>query len=211
MDSELVFRFFGKQAWTCYLAGHILTFRQTLMSHAEIQSFRIPSQTIFSECRIYQQWQQLYLKKDVRYREIALPGLKDTGTLQGLTGCFLHTTLVILRFAAALSGFYRLQEWAAQKRLQTDSFSFEPEACGAHEAFTSIGLARVKVGDIQAAIQSLKASCRVHPCPHTTSFGLRRSLRDALLAYPEAKEAVEEYDSFAREFGGKRYWESLKH
>jgi len=181
------------------------------MGQGEIRSLPIPTETIFAECRIYQQWQELYFKKDERHRKIELPGPKEPATLRGLMGCFLHTTLVILRFSATLLGFYRLQEWAAKKRIQTDSFSFEPEACGAHEAFTSMGLARLKTGDIEGAIQGLRASCRVHPCAHTTSFGLRRSLRDALMPYLEAKEVVEEYDSFARQFGGKRYWDSVRH
>ncbi len=180
------------------------------MSKAGIRPLPIPTETIFVECRIYKQWEELYLRKGQKHTEIELPKLKATPGPRGLTGSFLHTILVILRSAAMLLGLYRIQEWASWKRIETDSFSYEPEACGMHSAFTNIGLARLELKDLDGAIHSLRASCRVHPCPHTTSFGLKRSLRNALVPYVEAKEAIAEFDSFAREFGGKQYWNSLR-
>lgn len=180
------------------------------MSKAAIHPLPIPAEIIFAECQIYKQWQHLYLSKDGSHKRIELPQLKDTPELRGLLGTFLHSILVALRSAAMLLRLYRIQEWASWKRIETDRLSFEPEACGMHTAFTGVGLARLRLRDLDGAIQSLRASCRVHPCPHTTSFGLHRSLRNSLASYAEASEAVEEYDSLAREFGGKRYWDSIR-
>lgn len=168
----------------------------------------ISDEVILAECRIYKHWEPLYLKRDGSHKEIELPKFVDTTDLRGLGGFFLHGVLAVVRSTASLFRFYGIQERTSWKRIETDCFSFEPEACGMHSAFTHIGLARLGRKDLEGAIQSLSASCRVRPCPHTSSFGLYRSLRNALYSYTEAREAVAEYDSFAREFGGKRYWDS---
>jgi len=180
------------------------------VAKVRIQPLPILPETIIGECRVYREWQQLYLRKDGSHKEIELPKLKNTPDLRGLYGLLLHSILAVLRSAAIFLSSYRISQWASWKRIETDGLSFEPEACGMHSAFTNIGLARLKLRDLEGAIQSLKASCRVRPCPHTTSFGLHRSLRNELARYSEAKKAVEEYDSFAREFGGKRYLDSLR-
>ena len=181
-----------------------------MMSSFEIQPFPIPSEKTFDECRIYKEWQQLYFEHDERHKEIKLPTLKHTSTLYGLVGCILHTVFSIMWFLANQLRFYKIQEWTAQKRIETDRFSIEPEACGAHSAFTRLGIARLHLGAVDDAIQCLSASCRVHPCPHTNAYGLQRSLRNALLPFREATEAIKDFDVFTKEFGGKRYIESLE-
>ena len=86
------------------------------MTKATIQPLSISAETIFDECRIYKQWEEVYLNKDGKHKEIELPELEDTPDLRGLIGSLLHTILAVLRSTAIFLRLYRIQEWAAWKR-----------------------------------------------------------------------------------------------
>jgi len=66
---------------------------------------------------------------------------------------------------------------------------------------------------VSNAIECLRRSWHVHPCPHDTSFGLSLGLWIALAGIPEAEPARAEYEDMARlfapHFGMPRERESL--
>jgi hypothetical protein len=67
-----------------------------------------------------------------------------------------------------------------------DRFSLEPASCGLNRAYTRLGLARLGSGDELGAVDCLRKSWRVHPCPHNTTFGLRPELWNAVATMPGA-------------------------
>lgn len=123
--------------------------------------------------------------------------LKQASMYKLILGMVVHTTIWLLRFVS-----YKIRFWYGVRlftlaRIRTDNISFEPCQCGLNEAYTFLGIARLQSGDIEGAIKTLKLSALVWPCPHNTSFGLRLRLARDLEPYPEAKEAVKEYNQLA--------------
>ena len=100
----------------------------------------------------------------------------------------------------------RAQERLAANSIRTDEHSPEPMSCGIHKAYTRYGLARLAQGDVVSAIQSLSYSTKVHPCLHTTTYGLSYALRNRLLSYAEAEEAIQLFDVIAWRFGGHEWY-----
>lgn len=115
----------------------------------------------------------------------------------------IHLPLWILRMLFSNLHFWYGVKLFSKFRVLTDSFSYEPIQCGLNDAYTSLGFAMLKSGDVSGAIQALKLSGFVWPCPHNSSFGLRYRLVKALEAHPEAKSAVDEYKEIAKLFNGQ--------
>lgn len=107
--------------------------------------------------------------------------------------------LGVARLGAAI-GSAHLRLWSARQRIRTDKYWYEPATCSLNTAFTDLGLALLELGDVPAAVESLRRSWHVHPCPHNTSFGLSDRLWKALEFAPEANEARAEYEAVARRF-----------
>lgn len=132
-----------------------------------------------------------------------LPALPDPAAASGMRACYgLASRLVLLcaqraGMACACPG---LQLWSARHRILTDKYWYEPARCSLNHAFTDLGLALLEMGDVPGAVECLRRSWRVYPCPHNTSFGLSPRLWKALEDVPEAAAARSEYERIARRF-----------
>ncbi len=89
-----------------------------------------------------------------------------------LAAAAVRACLIFLAALARLLGPRSLQLWAAGRVLTLDRLSLEPARCGLNRAYTRLGLAKLAAGDQLSAIACLRNSWHVHPCPHSTSFGL---------------------------------------
>lgn len=99
-------------------------------------------------------------------------------------------------------GMPSLSIWASKTSIRYDQLYWEPISCGWNNSYTNMGLGYLKVGNIEKAIECLSRSWRVYPCPHNTTYGLKSKLCKKLLEYPEAKDAVVEYQSIWKKFKG---------
>jgi hypothetical protein len=116
------------------------------------------------------------------------------------TGLVLHLTLKVIGSAARSVGAHAIRAWTAQKRIDLDHLWYEPGACGLNSAWTDLGLAMAARGLYSGAAECLGRSWRVHPCPHSTSFGLSRRLVEFLRQAGAVPEAVQEYERIAKLF-----------
>ena len=108
-------------------------------------------------------------------------------------GTLLHGLLFFLIAISKQIRLWWLVLFFAKIRIVTDSWSFEPRQCGYNQAYTLVGLYRLRNKNVSGAITALKESWQVYPCPHNTTFGLSRELIVQLSKYPEAKLAIAEY------------------
>lgn len=112
----------------------------------------------------------------------------------------LHSTLYAIRIIAKKLALWPIVGFCAYLRIKTDQWSFEPRQCGYNDAYTILGLYRLRQKNIQGAIEALNESWRVWPCPHNSSFGLKRALADQLERHEEARTSVIEYNEIAKYF-----------
>jgi hypothetical protein len=121
-----------------------------------------------------------------------------------LLGVPLLLPLKLAGLTSRLLPLRALERWAARKRIEYDHLWYGPMACGLNSAWTDLGLAMAASGDYAAAVNCLRQSWHVHPCPHSTTFGLQRRLLDRLrgaaLTNQAVAEAVEEYEHVAGAF-----------
>jgi hypothetical protein len=132
-----------------------------------------------------------------------LPQPTRAGAPRSLVGVVMHSTSSFLLALSEMLGIVRAQEWFAKKSITTDEHSSEPMSCGIHNAYTQYGLARLAQGDVISAIQSLSYSTKIHPCLHTTTYGLSYTLRNRLMSYAEAEDAIQLFDVIAWRFSGR--------
>jgi hypothetical protein len=118
----------------------------------------------------------------------------------GLVGTILHLLVWIAIGLAQLLRVHAVTAALSELRIKTDHLSFEPRSCGLNAAYTTLGLARLAMKDLVGAIHSLDWSWRVHPCPHNSSYGLKRKLALALSRYPEAESTVRDYVRIGKKF-----------
>ncbi len=118
---------------------------------------------------------------------------EDSNFLGGLLGTLFHFFLAVIRYFVFKLRFWSGVQWIAKLRIKTDQFSIEPGQCGLNVAYTYLGLSRLKKQDILGAVEALRLSGLVWPCPHNTTFGLKRGLANALKPYPEAQRVIDEY------------------
>ena len=135
-----------------------------------------------------------------------LPRSAETKKSRLLPGAVLHLTSKLLLKLSGMLGMVKAQERLAGNLIRTDDYSKEPMSCDLHNAYTRYGLSCLAHGDVTLAIQSLVYSAKIRPCPHTISFGLSSSLRNRLLPYDEAEEAIQLYDVVARRFSGREWY-----
>ena len=114
---------------------------------------------------------------------------------------------VILQYVtrAARQAAERLRLWSlvvSLARFQTRSVGWGVDSthCRLNEAYDSLGYALLQYGDVSQSICCLAKAWRVYPCPHNTSFGLRKRLVNALRNHADAADVVAQYDRFAQEF-----------
>jgi hypothetical protein len=166
----------------------------------------IPDKVIISELKQYHAYNKA-LRAGVPKRERpSLPHPTQTRMSRSLVGVALHSTNLMLLSISEMLGMVRAQEWFARNSIRTDEYSTEPMSCGVHKAYTRYGLARLAQNDVISAIQSLSYSAKIHPCLHTTTYGLSNTLRNRLMAYAEAEDAVQLFDVIAWEFRGQKLY-----
>jgi len=165
----------------------------------------VPDKIIIEELKLYNAYNKA-LRIGVPKRERpSLPRPTKQKTSLLLLGAVLHSTIYILLSLSEMLGFVKVQEWLARNRITTDEFSSEPMSCGIHNAYTKYGIACLTHGNVTLAIQSLIYSIKIHPCLHSTLYGLSYVLRNKLMTYTEAEEAIQLFDVVARRFS-EREW-----
>jgi hypothetical protein len=135
-----------------------------------------------------------------------LPQPAKIRTSRSLLGAMLYSVNSILLSLSEMLGMVRAQEWLARNSIKTDDYSSEPMSCGIHKAYTKYGLARLAQNDVVSAIQSMSYSAKIHPCLHTTTTGLSYALRNSLLSYAEAEDAIQLFDVIAWRFSGQKLY-----
>lgn len=158
---------------------------------------------ILAECAAFRAFRAAYQRGARGAQLPLLPRATIASPLKVfLVSTLLHSLLRVLEALTATLGLGPLARWLVGLRIRTDHLSWEPGACGLHQAHTRLGVIQARSGDLDRAIESLERSWHVHPCPHTTSaYGLMRSLRNTLAEHEAAAEAVAEFDAMARAFG----------
>lgn len=108
-------------------------------------------------------------------------------------GLVLHIFLWAVIKIGLILNLTALAIWGSKVSIKYDHLWWEPKSCGLNNAYTNLGMAYLKSGNITKAIRCLENSWRVFPCPHNTSYGLKLNLFKKLRNYSEAKDAVTEY------------------
>jgi len=166
----------------------------------------IPDKIIIRELKQYHAYNAALRAGAPKSERPSLPHVTRTKASRSLLREMLYSTNSILLSVSENLGMVRAQEWLANNSIRTDEYSSEPMSCGIHNAYTKYGLARLAKNDVVSAIQSLSYSTKIHPCLHTTALGLSNTLRNRLLSYGEAEDAIKLFDVIAWEFSGqKRY------
>jgi len=166
----------------------------------------VADKIIIGELRLYHAYENALRRGIPENERPPLPLPKKLDTSELLLGVALHSTLSILLRLSGMLGMVKAQEWLARNRITTDKYSSEPMSCGIHKAYTTYGLARLAQGDVVSAIQSLSYSTKVHPCLHSTTYGLSYTLRNRLLSYAEAEDAIQLFDVVAWRFSGQEWY-----
>ncbi len=173
---------------------------------AEIFVDYVPSRTILKEINQYRAYEKAFRIGIPNNKKQHHPQLKELKTSKLLLGKIIHSTNYILLRLSKVFGMVKAQEWLARNRIRTDEYSSEPMSCGIHCAYTKYGLACLAQGDVTLAIQSLIYSLKIHPCPHLMSYGLLYALRNKLVSYTEAEEAIQLFDEAAYSFSWKKWY-----
>ena len=160
---------------------------------------------ILPELKQYQKFQQDYLSGKTEKECSCLPENKDAPQKPShcILGMLIHSIILISIELSALLRIKIFVAFFAKLRIATDRYSFEPLSCGYNYAYTKLGLVLLSQNDVAGAINCLDASWRVHPCPHNTSYGLKRALVSKLKDYPEASIVVAQYLTIGKQFV---YW-----
>jgi hypothetical protein len=153
---------------------------------------------ISRELEAWRRWYGAWQRK-----ERPLPPLPEPAGASGVRFCWGLASRLALAGVAQVGGRIgspRVQAWSARQRIRTDGLWFETAACALNSAYTDLGLALLEMGDVPGAVECLRRSSKVRPCPHNTSFGPSARLWWALASVPEAAEARAEYERVARRF-----------
>jgi hypothetical protein len=170
----------------------------------------VADKIIIRELRLYHAYENALRRGVPEHERPPLPQPKKMETSDSLLGVVLHSTIYILLSLSEMLGMVKAQEWLARNRITTDKYSPEPMSCGIHKAYTTYGLARLAQGDVVSAIQSLSYSTKVHPCHHSTTYGLSYTLRNRLLSCAEAGDAIQLFDLVAWRFSGQEWYRQQK-
>jgi hypothetical protein len=108
--------------------------------------------------------------------------------------------LVALGWTARKMRIARLRQWCARMRIRLDRMVLCRAGCSFNQAITELGLAVLETGAVPGAIECLRRSWHVHPCPHNVSSGLSPNLWIALAGISEAEPIRMEYEKMARLF-----------
>ena len=123
-------------------------------------------------------------------------------------GILLMPAISLSLFFSKIFRLHKLRERLARLRIKADIFSYEPVSCGLNAAYTELGLALLAQGKLPEAIECLDLSWKVHPCPHNTTFGLRRGLVARLKEFPDASQSVNQYIRMGKRFNLRpKNWE----
>jgi tetratricopeptide (TPR) repeat protein len=149
---------------------------------------------------IYRNWLSGPEPADNLPDEIRRLGENGPTGIRSLVGMMLQLFLVLTSEFGLVLGIPKIAIWASRASVKYDYLFFEPISCGLNFAYTRLGLGYLKAGDLERAIECLRKSWHVYPCPHNTSFGLRLRLARRLNDYPEARESVVEYLDMRKRF-----------
>lgn len=169
----------------------------------------VPELIIIEELKLYHAYHKALQSGVPKSERPILPQPTKIRTSRLFLGAVLHSTNYLLQGFSEMLGIVIAQGWLARNRIRTDEYSSEPMSCGIHRSYTKYGLARLAQGDVISAIQSLSYSTKIHPCHHLTTYGLSYALRNRLLPYAEAEEAIRLFDAVAWRFSGQ-YWHRLQ-
>jgi hypothetical protein len=167
---------------------------------AELFTDYIHSRTIIEELNQYREYEKALRSGIPKSERPPRPRRKKLKTSKLLLGKIIHSANYMLLSLSKVLGTVRAQEWLAKNRIRTDEYSSQPMSRGIHYAYTEYGLARLAQGDVTSAIQSLSYSTKIHPCPHSISYGFIYALRNKLASYAEAEEAIQLFDEAAYSF-----------
>jgi len=156
-------------------------------------------ETIVAELTTWQRWTAAYYRHEVPLPELPAPQGEPSNVTM-LCGFFVRSALRTVGWIGRRGQISSLRVWAARQQVRFDWMALEPASCALNEAFTELGLSLLDIGDSNGAIESLRASWRVHPCPHNISFGLNPHLWVALGEIPGAETVRYEYENVARRF-----------
>jgi len=165
----------------------------------------LSEEDILLELKQFQNWRQEFMAAKKKEERPSFPENKDAQkyTSYWIFGAFIHTVTFL---GIELSSLFRIKSFVAffsKLRISTDRFSYEPLSCGYNNAYTKLGLVLLSQNDVNGAIKCLDASWRVHPCPHNTSFGLKRGLVSKLKNHSQASIVVAKYIEIGKQFD---YW-----
>jgi len=166
----------------------------------------VPDKIIIAELKLYHAYDKALRSGVPQNERPLLPRPTRIATSRLLLGRVLHVTHYMLQGLSQMLGMVKAQEWLARNRITTDDYSSEPMSCGIHKSYTTYGLARLVQGDVVSAIQSLSYSTKIHPCAHSTTYGLSYALRNRLRSYPEAEDAIQLFDTVAWRFSGQEWY-----
>jgi hypothetical protein len=127
----------------------------------------------------------------------------DKNTPNGMKFAFgtaLHLFLWFMTIIGLKLNMNSLAIWASTASVKYDHLWWEPVSCGLNNAYTYLGIGYFKAGKIPDAIECLKKSWLVYPCPHNTSYGLKLNLYKKLRNFPEAEMATTEYFDMWKKF-----------
>lgn len=166
----------------------------------------IPDKIIIRELKQYHAYHDAIRNGVPKSERPTLPQSRRSGGTRSLMGAVLYSANSILLRVAQVLKMIRAQERIARNSIRIDEYSSEPMSCGIHKAYTAYGLARLSQNDIVSAIQALSYSAKIHPCLHTTAWGLSKELRNSLLPHEEAEDAIKLFDVIAWEFSGQKLY-----
>ena len=166
----------------------------------------VPDKTIISELKLCHAYYKALRTGVPKSERPLLPQTAPTKMPRSLTGAVRYSANSALLGIAETLGIVGAQEWFAKNCILIDEYSPEPMSCGIHKAYTKYGLARLAQNDVVSAIQSLVYSAKIHPCLHTTKYGLSYRLRNKLLPFAEAEDAVKLFDVIAWRFSGQKMY-----
>ncbi len=160
---------------------------------------------ILPELKQYQKFHQEYLsgKNSKEYSNLPKNNDAPQKPFHYIWGMLIHSIIFISIEFSILFRIKTFVAFFAKLRIATDRFSFEPISCGYNNAYTKLGLVLLSQNDVYGAVKCLDASWRVHPCAHSTSYGLKRALVSKLKDYPEASNSVAQYIKMGKQFV---YW-----
>jgi hypothetical protein len=161
-------------------------------------------QTIASELTAWHAWTAAHRRREAPLPELP-PQEDEPSTAAMLIGLIVRCPVIGLGWLAGKARMHSLRQACARLRVRLDWMVLCRAGCSLNEAFTELGLALLQGGDVASAVECLRRSWHVHPCPHNMSFSLSARLWIALAGIPGAEGARGEYATvagwFAPDFG----------